>query len=148
MSVLAFGLFMAKILLIDDEKIVRDTLADFLGTAGHEVAAVDGGRAALDLVAQSPFDLMIVDVFMPDMDGIELVQQLFDIDPKAPIVVISGGAGVLSPTWATKLTQVFGVKYTLTKPIDMADFLSAVDAALDGREDSDPENSSSKQLER
>lgn len=51
-----------------------------------------------------------------------------------PIIVVSDGTGVLLPTWASKLTQVFGVKNTLTKPIDMTDFLGTVDAALIGVE--------------
>lgn len=120
----------AKVLLIDDEEIVRETLKDFLVSAGHVVTEAENGKRALQLLDEAAFDLIIMDVFMPEVDGIELVQILAKKDNQPPIITISGGGGVLPPTWSVKLTEVFGVAFALTKPIDMALFLSTVEQAL------------------
>ena len=59
-----------RILIIDDEAVVRDLLVRVLGDAGHEVAAVETGEAALMMLASQPFDLLIVDKNLPGMSGV------------------------------------------------------------------------------
>lgn len=120
----------AKILLIDDEEIVRETLTDFLTSAGHNVEQATDGKKALKLLENTSYDLIIMDVFMPEVDGIELIQILAKRSDQPPIITISGGGGILPPNWSAKLTEVFGVTYSLTKPIDMNLFLSTVKEAL------------------
>ena len=122
----------SRILLIDDEQAVRETLRDFLTGAGHIVELAENGQQALECIeGDAPtYDLIIMDVFMPELDGIELVQILASKDSHPPIITISGGGGVLPPNWSLKLTEVFGVAYSLAKPIDMSLFLSTVEQAL------------------
>lgn len=120
----------ARILLIDDEEIVRETLTDFLVSAGHIVAQVENGKRALQLLEDTVYDLIIMDVFMPEVDGIELIQILAKKDNQPPIITISGGDGILPPNWSIKLTEVFGMAYSLTKPIDLNLFLSTVEQVL------------------
>lgn len=123
----------SRILIIDDEKAVRETLRDFLISAGHLVELAENGREALELMEDrdAAFDLIVMDVFMPEVDGIELVQILAERESHPPIITISGGGGVVPPNWSVKLTEVFGVAYSLTKPIDMSLFLNTVEQALE-----------------
>ncbi len=121
---------MAEIVLIDDDENMRKTLADCLDGAGYVVTQAGNGKAGLQLIENATYDLIIMDVFMPEMDGIELVQRLQKVGGLPPIITISGGGGVLPPSWATKLTEVYGVAAALTKPIDMTHFLSTVEQAL------------------
>lgn len=121
---------MNQILLIDDEKAMRETLADCLDSAGHEVQQADNGKTALRLIQDTPYDLIVMDVFMPEMDGIELIQALRKLEDHPPIITISGGGGVLPPSWAAKITEVYGVRSALTKPIDIDFFLGTVEEAL------------------
>lgn len=133
---------MAIILLVDDDQSVRETLTDFLTGAGHEVVQVESGRQALESLAARSFDLIIIDVFMPDIGGIELIRLLSQKDDTPPLITISGGGGVLPPNWSIKSAKVYGVEYALTKPIEMPVFLSTVERALIGRGDADEINRS------
>lgn len=124
------ALTVTRILLIDDEEIVRETLKDFLVSVGHIVEQAENGKKALQLLEDTVYDLIIMDVFMPEVDGIELIQILAKKNNQPPIITISGGGGILPPNWSIKMTEVFGVAYSLTKPIDMNLFLSTVEQAL------------------
>lgn len=122
---------MAKILVVDDEDLVRHTLVDLLSSVGHRVDQTDNGRQALQLLEDASYDLVVTDVIMPDFDGIELIRFLSERKEALPIIAISGGGGVLPPKWTIKMTEVFGVKHSLTKPIDFPDLVSAVESALE-----------------
>lgn len=121
---------MTNILLVDDDQAVRDTLSDILLSAGYAVEQAEDGARALSLIEQSEYDLIVLDVFMPEIDGIELIRTLDKRDTHPPLITISGGGGVLPPSWSSKITEVFGIASALTKPIDMNDFLAAVEDAL------------------
>lgn len=124
---------MAKILVIDDEDAVRQVLTDFLLSEGYLVVCAENGRRALQLLETTDFDLIVMDVFMPELDGIELVQELNMSGSHPPIITISGGGGILPPNWSVKLTEIYGVASTLTKPIDLEFFLDAVKHTLEGQ---------------
>lgn len=121
---------MTNILLVDDDQAVRETLSDILLSAGYLVEQAEDGAKALGLIEQTEYDLIILDVFMPEIDGIELIRTLDERDTHPPLITISGGGGVLPPIWSSKITEVFGVASALTKPIDMNVFLSTVEDAL------------------
>lgn len=121
---------MAKILVVDDEELVRHTLVDFLSSVGHRVDQTGDGRQALQLLEDDSYDLVVTDVIMPDFDGIELIRSLSERKEELPIIAISGGGGVFPPNWSIKMTEVFGVKHSLTKPIDFPVLVSAVESAL------------------
>lgn len=121
---------MNHILLIDDDEATRETLADCLDSAGHTVAQAENGRKALQLLNKTSYDLIVTDVFMPELDGIELLQILGEREDQPPVISISGGGGVLPPGWATKLTEVYSVASAMTKPLDLRVFLRNVEQSL------------------
>lgn len=84
---------MTRVLLVDDDSIVLDTLCQILEGAGYEVQAANGGAIGLSYYRNQPSDVVITDVIMPEMDGIEFVENLRQIDPQVKVIAISGGSG-------------------------------------------------------
>lgn len=121
---------MTKILIIDDDEAVRDMLSDFLFSESYEVELARNGREGLELLKETVVDLIILDVFMPELDGLELIQELNKEKEHPPIITISGGGGILPPKWSGKLTEVYRVARSLTKPIDVQFFLDTVKQTL------------------
>ena len=80
-----------RVLLVDDQPELRRIFRRTLVRLGHEVVEASNGRAAIELVRQQHFDVVLSDVRMPDMDGLELLQQLGELDAELPVVLISGG---------------------------------------------------------
>lgn len=85
---------MIRILLAEDDDAMRTYLARALENAGYEVIAVDRGTTALPLLEAQHFDLLLSDIVMPEMDGIELAQQCADISPRTKVMFITGFAAV------------------------------------------------------
>jgi DNA-binding response OmpR family regulator len=81
---------MANILVIDDDRAVLSTIRILLARDGHDVETVDDSRAGLRLLETRGFDLLIVDIFMPGMDGFEAIRTVRQSRPEMPIIVISG----------------------------------------------------------
>ena len=86
------GAKLANILVIDDEDGVRRVICKVLVRDGHEVMEAADGRIALSMVRDSPPDLVICDLFMPEMDGVEVLRELRREHPHLQVVAISGGA--------------------------------------------------------
>ncbi|HWU03203.1 MAG TPA: response regulator [Novosphingobium sp.] len=85
---------MIRILLAEDEDAMRTYLARALENAGYEVVAVDRGTAALPYLEREHFDLLLSDIVMPEMDGIELAQRCAEISPGTKVIFITGFAAV------------------------------------------------------
>lgn len=85
---------MIRILLAEDDAAMRAYLARALENAGYEVVAVDRGTAALPLLETEDFDLLLSDIVMPELDGIELAQRCADISPHTKVMFITGFAAV------------------------------------------------------
>ncbi|WP_439816757.1 response regulator [Zavarzinia sp. CC-PAN008] len=81
---------MARILVIDDQESVRTMVCTLLAAAGHDPVAVASGTLALRLLNRG-FDLVVTDVMMPEMDGLELLRHLRARDPDLPVLVMSAG---------------------------------------------------------
>ena len=116
---------MAKILLVDDEPEVRSFLRTILEEAGHATTAVSSGLDALRAHAQDPSDLVILDIFMPEMDGIETLQRLRCLDPDVIVIAISGGGEhvKLDPLG---LAMKLGANGALHKPFPPARLLDKI----------------------
>jgi CheY-like chemotaxis protein len=84
---------MTRVLLVDDDSIVLDTLCQILEAAGYDVQPANSGAMGLQSYQVKRPDVVITDVIMPEMDGIEFIKRLRDIDPAAKIIAISGGSG-------------------------------------------------------
>ena len=85
---------MAKILLAEDDDSLRGFLVGALERAGHSVEGFRGGRTALQALEAEGFDLLLTDIVMPGLDGIELARRGAELDPAMKIVFITGFAGV------------------------------------------------------
>ncbi|MBV1917498.1 MAG: response regulator [Sphingomonadaceae bacterium] len=85
---------MIRILLAEDDEAMRTYLARALENAGYDVIAVDCGTAAIPHLETEKFDLLLSDIVMPEMDGIELAQQCAEISPETKVMFITGFAAV------------------------------------------------------
>jgi len=102
----------AKILIVDDEKVIRDSFRRVLLKDGYAVEAVESGRLALERVAEESFDLALIDLKMPGLDGMETLRELKEQDPDVIGVMITGYPTIESAVKAVKL----GAYDYLTKP--------------------------------
>ncbi len=114
---------MATILVIDDEQSVRSRLNRALSQAGYEVREACNGREGLDQYRESPTDLVITDILMPDEDGLEATLELTREFPEARIIAMTGGSGERNFLDVAKL---FGARRTLTKPFELEKLLGVV----------------------
>ena len=119
----------AKILVIDDEEGAVRVLTQILTHAGYEVTSAQSGKHGVALQRDTPADLIIMDIFMPDLNGIEAIQRLKKGYPKTPIVAISGGTTVAGRD-CLELAKEKGADYTFRKPFKMAEFVETIGAAL------------------
>jgi len=80
----------ARVLVIDDEPYVRATIVAGLKALRFEVVAVESGRSGLKALEDSSFDLAMIDIYMPEMDGVQLIKALRACNPNLPIIAMSG----------------------------------------------------------
>jgi CheY-like chemotaxis protein len=126
---------MARILIADDDRAVRATISLLLTAKGHEVVEAANGREGLAKIASESFDLLIVDIFMPDMDGIETIKRVLDHDPALPIIVVSGmtfrsAAGSAKPPDFLAMAAKLGAVQSLHKPFRPHQLLTTVEDCL------------------
>mgnify|MGYP000190006636 CR=1 FL=1 len=118
---------MARILIVDDQEMMRDSLAATLAREGHEVVAAPDGPAALGRLGSGRFDLMISDLKMPRMSGIELLQEARRIRPDMPVVLMTAFATVATAVEAMKL----GAYDYIQKPFDGEEIRLLVERTLE-----------------
>ncbi len=85
---------MTRILLAEDDTDMRRFLVKALQNAGHDVVAFDNGRSAYERMREEPFTLLLTDIVMPEMDGIELARRATELDPDLKVMFITGFAAV------------------------------------------------------
>jgi DNA-binding NtrC family response regulator len=122
---------MARVLAIDDDGAVRATVSAILERAGHQVVTAQNARSGLKLLEANRFDLLLIDIFMPEMDGLETVRVLRGSNPELPIIVMSGaivdhGSMPDYLSFGTKL----GAIESLCKPFRPATLVEAVGRCL------------------
>ncbi|MFZ5571758.1 MAG: response regulator [Thermodesulfobacteriota bacterium] len=105
---------MATILVTDDQQISRDVLSEMLRNMGHEVRTAFNGSEALRLFAQTPFDLVTTDLYMPVMDGYILAKRIKQKSPDTPVIMITGS--VIEDLESRK-TKHENVDLVLSKPL-------------------------------
>ena len=120
---------MASILIVDDDEADRVLLSAILERAGHEIFLAEDGEQALSAYGDMAIDVVITDLQMPKVHGLELIATLRDVSPRPAIIAISGtGYDQLD------MAQAVGADVTLHKPIDRIELLSAVAMAVAGRD--------------
>ena len=120
---------MALILIIDDEPQIRSMLKLMLERDGYEVVEAPDGIEGIRIYRQSPADLIITDLIMPNKDGIGMIIDLKKEFPDVKIIAMSGG-GLNKPEGYLKGAKKLGAACTLTKPIDRNEMLGAIKDVL------------------
>jgi putative two-component system response regulator len=118
-----------RILIVDDEDTIRLVLAKYLRTRGFDVATAESGDAALETLAGAKFDIMLCDVRMPGLSGVEIVPAALETDPDLGIVMLTAVNDAPTATEA----MANGVLDYLTKPIELQHLFEAVQRALHKR---------------
>jgi len=113
---------MIRILLAEDEDAMRTYLSRALENAGYAVAAVDRGTAAMPLLQSEHFDLLLSDIVMPEMDGIELAQRCAEVSPATKVMFITGFTAV-----TLKASREAPQAKVLSKPFHLKDLVMEVD---------------------
>jgi DNA-binding NtrC family response regulator len=118
---------MPTILVVDDEASIRRTLQEILEYEDYDVEQAEDGEEALDAIRSDPYDLVLLDVKMPKVDGMEVLRAVADEAPELPVVMISGHGTIETAVEATKL----GAFDFIEKPPDLNRLLLTVRNALD-----------------
>jgi two-component system nitrogen regulation response regulator NtrX len=120
---------MANILIVDDEKGIRSTLSGILTDEGHETTLCESGEEGLAAFSRESFDLVLLDVWLPGIDGLAVLERMHGVDPFLPVIVISGHGNVDTAVRATKL----GAYDFLEKPLSLDRVVLTVNHALSDR---------------
>jgi DNA-binding response OmpR family regulator len=121
----------AKILVVDDEKLTRESLKEILQHEGYDVAAVGSGQEALDYLAAEEVDLMLLDILMPEIDGVEVMKKADEISPETRVIMLTGHGSMESAIEALR----YRAHDYLKKPASPQDILSSVASGLSKRDD-------------
>jgi CheY-like chemotaxis protein len=114
-----------RILVVDDNDQMRALLRMLLEQAGHEVLDAANGKLALNLLKTERADLIITDIIMPEMEGIDLIMAIRSVDPRVKIIAISGG-GKIDPRLCLNMADKLGADRILQKPFGKSAILSLV----------------------
>jgi len=117
---------MAKILLAEDDDTLRQFLEWELVKAGHEVFAVRDGGEALPVLAEGRFDVLVADIVMPEMDGIELARRAGAVDPGLRILFITGFSAVALRSRGARLPEA----KVLSKPFHLRVLVNEIDKLM------------------
>lgn len=118
---------MAKILIIDDERAIRNTLKEILEFENYVVEVAEDGRVGLEMASATAYDLIFSDIKMPEMDGIELLSALREAEVESPVVMISGHGNIETAVDCIKR----GAADFIEKPIDLNRLLITTKNALE-----------------
>lgn len=111
-----------RILVVDDEESIRSILTQVLAGDGHDVTAASSGEEALEVFRRQPFPLVMTDIYMGKMNGLELLKEIRLLDPESMVVVITSNASLETATEALRA----GAADYLTKPFEDIELVSAV----------------------
>jgi len=116
-----------KILLVDDEERFRTNLSKMLAAQGLDVTAVDSGLGALDELARHSYDVILLDMRMPVMDGLETLAAIKQSHPEAEVIILTGHASVDA---AMEIIRLGGSEYLL-KPCPLEEVIAKIETAYE-----------------
>jgi CheY-like chemotaxis protein len=119
----------ASILIIDDDAAVIRTLSLILTRAGYQVSTVNSGRKGLELLTQNGFDLVLTDIIMPELDGIEAIRRIRTDHPGLRIIAMSGG-GQIDKADFLHMAEALGADRVLEKPVRSERLLELVGTVM------------------
>lgn len=123
----------ATILLVEDEELLRAGVQEMLEIQGFTVITAPDGQQALACLAAESIDLVVTDLVMPKMNGIDFVQQLRTIRPDVPVIVVSGSTRNIMQRYGIDTIQVPGANASLPKPFKGVDLVAQIRQLLDAR---------------
>ncbi len=115
---------MATLLIVDDDEIICDVLLAALEKIGHRVIILPDGRRVGAVLAQDPVDLLLIDILMPNKEGVETIREIRGTHPALPIIAMSVSEMYL------RVVKLLGVNRTILKPFNINKVLEDVGAAL------------------
>ena len=121
---------MANILVIDDDATIQLVFSQFLTSMGHEIMQAENGKEGMSMIQETRPDLVITDIMMPEMDGLEILMQLRSTHDSVPVIAISGGMRSL-PVNFLQQAKLFGARYVFEKPVPLDVLRNAVTELLD-----------------
>jgi CheY-like chemotaxis protein len=121
---------MANILVIDDDATIQLVFSQFLTSLGHEIMQAENGKKGMSMIQETRPDLVITDIMMPEMDGLEILMQLRSTHDSVPVIAISGGMRSL-PVNFLQQAKLFGARYVFEKPVPLEVLRNAVTELLD-----------------
>lgn len=136
----------SKILLVDDEVLFTENTAKLLKNRGYRVTAVNNGQSAIDALEEDNFDVMVLDLKMPGMDGIETLKEMKKLGFFTEVLILTGHGSIDTALEAVKL----GAYDYLTKPCDVDDLVEKIEGAWkkkDAEEKKDTEEKIQKVVE-
>ncbi|MBM4274405.1 MAG: response regulator [Deltaproteobacteria bacterium] len=116
-----------RVLVVDDEERFRATLARMLALQGLEVLALGSGREALTALAAEPYDVVVLDLRMPDLDGLHTLKEIKNLRPATEVIILTGHANLDA---AMEIIKLGGYDYLL-KPCPVEDLMLKIDAAFE-----------------
>lgn len=122
---------LGKVLVVDDELEVRELLREFLSGRGYEALMAGSGMEALDAVEAEKPDLVLLDVAMPEMDGVEVLKRLAMMDPPVPVIMVTANTDL---SLTSRLLAMGAVDY-IPKPFDLDYLDQAVSIQLTASRD-------------
>ena len=122
---------MARILVIDDDDTVRLSVRLALEDADHLVEDAADGEKGVAMFRENPADLVVTDIFMPEKEGLETIDEIKRLRPETKIIAISGG-GRMDPDDYLTIAESVGADHSLLKPFDIEKLAEVVEALLKG----------------
>jgi len=127
----------ARILLVDDETVFANNMSKLLTRRGFQVTAVNSGDAALQALMDSSFEVMVLDLKMPGMDGIAVLHEMKKLGLFTEVLVLTGHGSIDTALEAIQL----GAYDYLTKPCEIAELVSKIEAAFERKNRSEKKGS-------
>lgn len=119
-----------NILVVEDQKYVRALLVDALSFFGYSPLEAKTPYEALQMLRKNRVDLSIVDYCLPEMDGLELIEEIRKINPKIPIFITSGFSDIVSKRVEKSAKSLGGIIHFLEKPIDLDNLKNCLDKVI------------------
>lgn len=117
-----------RILVVDDEQDICTIAQILLEDSGYEVVAVESAAQAVDMLEKTGFDLVLTDMLMPEMDGVELITAIRRLNPDQRITAMSGGGHAPKESYL-RIAAMYGVNSVLAKPFNRVQLLAALEKA-------------------
>ena len=118
---------MARILVVDDELLIRDLLYDFFSSRDHQIVLAEAARKALDTLKSEEVDLILTDLKMPDLDGMEFIRQARDLSEDTPVIIMTGFPSIDSVIEALRMK----VSDYITKPFNINRLFETIQRVLE-----------------